>query len=327
MSTEIKNVLNSQLNILLTKELKMRTNKIICAVFGVMLVAPAWAVEVTVVKNILGPEGPLYVDGNLYYVGWVSNTLSKWDGKPATVLNHTPDCGHNGRALTKPKTFLLACTEEHGAIMELDLNGKQLRRWEADKNGKPFDGGINDIVVTANGGAYATVFGPYKDLPTSVVGKILYLAPGSEKWVEVADDLNYANGIGVSPDQKTLYVSETVGNCILKFKINDDGSLSNRSNFALLNLLTPNKVESWWIGPDSMKVDSKGNIYEAQWFGGKILKISPDGKLLHVFEIAAGDGTTNVAFGEGEKELYVTVVKDPKDSRAKGSIVKIANVK
>jgi hypothetical protein len=47
----------------------------------------------------------------------------------------------------------------------------------------------------------------------------------------------------------------------------------------------------------------------------------------NVFEIAAGDGTTNVAFGEGEKELYVTVVKDPKDSQAKGSIVKISNVK
>jgi hypothetical protein len=48
---------------------------------------------------------------------------------------------------------------------------------------------------------------------------------------------------------------------------------------------------------------------------------------IDVFEIAAGNGTTNVAFGEGEKELYVTVVKDPKDPQAKGSIVKIVNVK
>ncbi len=271
----------------------MRASKIICFALGAILVATlAYADETVIVGHILGPEGPLYIDGNLYYVGWVSHTLSKWDGKTTTVLNHTPGCGHNGLALTKQKTFLVACTEEHGAILELDMTGKQLRRWDADKNGKPFDGGINDIVVTANGGAYATVFGPYADLPTSVVGKILYLAPGSEKWVEVAAELNYANGIGVSPDQKTLYVSETVGNCILKFKINEDGSLSNRSNFALLNLLTKNKVESWWLGPDSMKVDSKGNIYVAQWFGGKILKISPDGKLLHVFEIAAGVGTT-----------------------------------
>ena len=59
----------------------------------------------------------------------------------------------------------------------------------------------------------------------------------------------------------------------------------------------------------------------------KVLKISPEGKLLHVFEIAAGDGTTNVAFGEGEKDLYVTVVRDPEDPQARGSVVKIANVK
>src|SRR5438874_3708366 len=310
------------------KGIKMRLNKIIRFAVSAMLAATAaWADEISIVSNILGPECPLYVDGNLYYVGWVSNTLSKWDGKTITMLNHTPGCGHNGLALTKQQTFLLACTEEHGAILELDLTGKQLRRWDADKNGKPFEGGINDIVVTANGGAYATVFGPYADLPTSVVGRIVYLAPGGEKWVEVADDLNYANGIAISPDQKTLYVSETVGNCMLKFKINEDGSLSNRSNFALLNVLVKDKNKSWWLGPDSMKIDSKGDIYVAQWFGGKILKLSPEGKLLHVFEIAAGDGTTNVAFSEGEKELYVTVVKDPKDPQAKGSIVKIANVK
>jgi gluconolactonase len=304
--------------------------KIICFVLGALLsVASAWADEATIVRDVLGPEGPLYVDGNLYYVGWVSNTLSKWDGKTSTVLNNTPGCGHNGLTLTKQRTFLLACTNDPGAILELDMTGKQLRRWDVDSNGKKFDGGINDIVVTANGGAYATVFGPYADppIPTSVIGKILYLAPGSEKWVEVANDLNYANGIGVSSNQKTLYVSQTVSNCILKFTIEADGSLSQRSNFALLNVLTKNKNDSPWLGPDSMKIDRKGNIYVAQWFGGKILKISPEGKLLHVFEIAAGDGTTNIAFGEDEKELYVTVVKDPKDSQARGSIVKIPNVK
>jgi gluconolactonase len=278
------------------------------------------------VSDVLGPEGPLYIDGNLYYVAWIGNTLSKWDGKTVTILNNAPGCGHNGLALTKQHTFMIACTNDPGAIIETDMAGKELRRWVADGDGRKFDGGINDVVVTANGGAYATVFGPFVDPPTSVMGKILYLAPGSQEWIEVANDLNYANGIGVSPDQKSLYVSETVGNCILKFSIGDDGSLSHRSNFALLNLLTRNKIDSWWIGPDSMKVDSKGNVYVAQWSGGKILKLSPDGKLLHVFEIAAGNGTTNVAFGNGEKDLYVTVAKDPNDPQASGGIVKISNV-
>ena len=306
----------------------MRASNIISLAIALSAAALAHADETKIVDDVLGPEGPLFIDGNLYFVGWVSNTLSKWDGKTTTVLNHIDGCGHNGLALTKQKTFLLACTNDPGAILELDKTGKQLRRWDADSNGNKFVGGINDIVVAPNGGAYATVFGPYGDppVPTFVIGKILYLAPGSEKWVEVANDLNYANGVGVSPDGKILYVSQTVGNCMLKFTIEAGGSLSHRSNFALLNVLTKNKNDSPWLGPDSMKIDHKGNIYVAQWFGGKVLKISPDGKLLHIFEIAAGDGTTNVAFGPDEKDLYVTVVKDPKDPQAKGSIVKIKNV-
>jgi gluconolactonase len=298
----------------------------LCTAAGAITANAARADEVTIASDVLGPEGPLYVDGNLYYVGWTSNTLSRWDGRTTTVLHTLAGCGHNGLALTQRKTFLLACTDDPGAILELDLNGKQLRRWDIDDHGRKFEGGINDVVVTANGGAYATVFGPYNGNPTAVAGKILYLAPGRGKWVQVAGDLNYANGIGVSPDQKTLYVSETVGNCILKFTVNKDGTLSHRSNFALLNLLVPSKHQSWWTGPDSMKIDSHGNMYVAQWFGGRILKISPDGKLLHVFEIAAGDGTTNLAFGPGEQDLYVTAVKDPEDPQARGSVVRIPNV-
>jgi gluconolactonase len=289
-------------------------------------VGASHAQETAVVSDVAGAEGPLYVNGSLYFVSWVASTLSKWDGKTVTVLNSTPGCGHNGLAMTKQKTFLIACDEAKGAIIETDMSGKELRRWEVDSNGQKLEGGINDIVVTADGGAYATLSGLFVDPPGLVMGKILYRAPGSQKWFPVADDLNYANGIGVSPDQKTLYVGETVGNCLLRFMINSDGSLSRRSNFSLLNLLTPNKVNSWWLGPDSMKIDSKGNIYVAQWSGGKVLKLSPEGKLLHVFEIAAGNGTTNVAFGDGEKDLYVTVVKDPEDPKAKGSIVRIANV-
>jgi gluconolactonase len=287
------------------------------------LVAPAAAAaqEVTVVKDVLGPEGPLWLDGSLYYVGWVSSTLARWDGKTSVVLNSLKGCQHNGLALTARNTFLVACTDEKGAVLELTRTGKQLHRWA----GPLFEGGVNDIVVTKSGGAYATIFGPYNGDPTEVVGKVLYLAPGAKAWRQVAGDLNYANGVGVSPDGKTLYVDETVGNCILKFHVEPDGSLTHRANFALLNLLVPDKTRSWWLGPDSMKVDAKGDLYVAQWFGGKVLKLSPQGKLKHVFEIGAGDGTTNVAFGPGGKELYVTVVKDPNDPQARGGIVRIPN--
>src|SRR5689334_24728322 len=116
------------------------TRKIIGLAFGFVLAAStAVAQETIVVNDVLGAEGPLYVDGNLYFVGWVSNTLSKWDGKRTTVLNHTEGCGHNGLALTKQKTFLIACDDEHGAILEVDMTGKQLRRWDSDGNGQKLD--------------------------------------------------------------------------------------------------------------------------------------------------------------------------------------------
>lgn len=282
--------------------------------------------EVTIVADVLGPEGPLFVDGHLYYVAWTSGTLSRWDGKTATVLNSRPGCSHNGLALTHEHTFLVACTDFHGSILELDLSGKQLRRWDADSLGRKLDGGINDIVVAPNGDAYATVFGLFEGgAPAEIIGRILYLAHGQNQWVQVADNLNYANGIGVSPNGKTLYVSETVGNCILKFNVKNDGTLEHRANFAVLSALVPNKSRSAWLGPDSMKIDGRGNLYVAQWAGGKILKISPDGKLLHLFAIAAGDGTTNVAFGPGGKDLYVTAVGNPDDPQAKGRIVRIPN--
>lgn len=286
----------------------------------------AAAQETTVVSGVRGPEGPLVVGGDLYYVGWVDSALYRWDGKVSTVLNRARPCGHNGLALTRRKTLLLACTDDPGAILELDLNGKELRRWSADVAGRPFAGGVNDVVVTAQDGAYATLFGPYAGDPTLVDGRVLYLPPGGAQWIEVAGDLNYANGVGVSPDGATLYVSQTVSNSILKFAVHPDGTLSRRANFALLARLVPDRSASWWLGPDSMKIDPDGNLYVAQWFGAKVLKLSPAGKLLHVFDIAAGDGTTNVAFGPGGKDLYVTVVKDAADPEAKGSVVRIPNV-
>lgn len=291
--------------------------------------AAAPAREVTVVRGVAGPEGPLVVDGTLYFVGWNDNALWRWDGHSKTALHRDAKCGHNGLALTPAKTFLLACTDDPGAILELSLDGKELRRWDADDQGRRFVGGINDLTVAPNGGAYATIFGSYDGVgpPGEVMGKVLYKAPGAASWRLVAGDLNYANGVGVSPDGKTLYVSQTVSGAILKFTIEPDGALSHRANFALLDRLVPPRGSSPWLGPDSLKVDHAGDIYVAQFFGGKILKLSPQGRLKHVFNIAAGDGTTNLAFDAGEKHLYVTVVKTAADPKAMGSIVRLENVR
>ena len=62
------------------------------------------------------------------------------------------------------------------------------------------------------------------------MGKILSDS-GSKDWIEVADNLDYTTALVLLPIKRRLCVSETVGNCILKFDINPDGSLSHRANF------------------------------------------------------------------------------------------------
>ena len=134
-----------------------------CALAAVLAVAAVGAAEVPIVNDVLGAEGPLVVDGNLYYVSWISNTLSKWDGRSVSVLNTTAGCGHNGLALTRHQTLLIACDDVRGAILEVDLTGKLLRRWDTDSRGRELDGGINDKTakLCKEAGANVMVAGSY----------------------------------------------------------------------------------------------------------------------------------------------------------------------
>lgn len=289
-----------------------------------LLIGPhtfAWADMKVVDKLALGPEGPLYENGSLYYVEWGSSELSKWDGETVKTIHQKDGCGHNGLALTTQDTFLVACFFSSD-VLELDREGNELRSWNADRSGTKFIS-PNDFAVASDGGIYMTVFGPWDPRPTSVVGTVVYLAPGSGEWAVVADDLNFPNGLALTPDGKTLYVTETAGNRVLRFQINEDGSLGARENFVFLNILDGSTPEDMWLGPDGMKVDAAGNLYITQYPGGKMYKVDEDGNLLHVFTFP-GDGVTNVTFGDTEEELFVTYVIDLMDPWS-GKVVKIAN--
>ena len=110
----------------------MNAGKLACAAAAAWLAAmTAVADESTVVDNVLGPEGPLYLDGNLYYVGWISNSLSKWDGRTVTVLNSAAGCGHNGLALTKRKIRATTATRH------LHVFPRITRSWSATAKDHP----------------------------------------------------------------------------------------------------------------------------------------------------------------------------------------------
>ena len=108
-------------------------------------------------------------------------------------------------------------------------------------NGKPIDG-PNDLVMDAKGGLYVTDPQFTPEAKKSQPGKqVYYVAPdGTAKVVIGPGEYAMPNGVELSPDGKTLYVNNTWPqpgeNFVWAYDVADDGSLSNKRQFAMLNL-------------------------------------------------------------------------------------------
>jgi gluconolactonase len=101
------------------------------------------------------------------------------------------------------------------------------------------------------------------------------------------------NGVNLSPDEKSLYVSYTIAGTVAKFDVAADGSLSNKTTFA-----------TGAQAADSMCVDSAGDVYVGTT--GGLAVFDPTGKKLGTISIG-GLIVTNCAFaGADWRTLYVT---------------------
>lgn len=142
--------------------------------------------------------------------------------------------------------------------------------------GKPL-GRLNDLVADKNGGVYFTVGGAF------------YVNSRGE--VTSLGDSIRANGIILSPDEKTLYV--TNGGVVLAFDVQADGTVANRRDFA--------KLEAGGNG-DGMAIDATGRLYVTSGPGVQVF--SRDGMYLGL--IPTPRSVISVAFsGPAKKMLYV----------------------
>lgn len=254
------------------------------------------------------PESPLLVDGKIHWVEYAGNAVMRMDGDQKVTVHSQDGCGHNGLAKVSDNKLALVCYES-GEILYIDYKGNVVERLSKDSNGVAFDH-PNDIVIAADGGTYITTSGPFVEAP-AIVGGVFYRAPGAETFTEVANDIHFSNGVAISNGGKTLLVGEHNTNRILKFDINEDGSLSNRDVFVrMVDLVQDGDKPSIWLGPDGMTVDKDGNIFVAHYLGHRVLKMSQDGTLMKIYDIPNGIGTTNVELDEANGHLYVTAAED-----------------
>lgn len=127
-------------------------------------------------------------------------------------------------------------------------------------------------------------------------GKLWMVSPEREILL-LEDGMGTTNGIEVSPDNKTLYVNESVQRIVWKYDIQEDGSLKNKRKF----ISFPD------FGLDGMRCDVEGNLYLTRYDKGTVAIVSPEGKILEEV-ILKGKKPSNIAFG-GDNGLncYITM--------------------
>jgi len=117
------------------------------------------------------------------------------------------------------------------------------------------------------------------------------------KLAPVITDMTQPNGIGFSPDEKTLYVSNSMPEMYVRaYDVGADGKLSNPRNLIKYPGAPAPDV------PDGMKVDSAGNIWTTGPGGVRI--ISPQGKVLG--QLVIPEIVANIGFAEDGKTVYLT---------------------
>src|ERR1700716_394430 len=181
-----------------------------------------------------------------------------------------------------------------GSIQRIDLPTGQVETL-FDKCGEHPLKGPNDLVFDKHGGLWFTDLGKRRARDMDV-GAFYYMKPGAMEVVEAVFGMMPANGIGLSPDENTVYVAETPTARLWGFDLSAPGGVKPRAVIHRANGGKPIAGLGGYQMFDSLAVEACGNVCVATLISGSISVIAPDGSIVE--QVPTGDRvTTNIAFG------------------------------
>lgn len=279
----------------------------------------------TVAEGLRFPEGPIALaDGSVILVEIERRTLSRVDADGKVEVVAELGGGPNGAALG-PDGAVYVCNngglkfhEDADGLRPIgqadDYSGGRIERVDLETGESRIlydvcDGrrlcGPNDIVFDKSGGFWFTDLGKTRarDWDRSA---LYYAAADGSHIEEAAFPLITANGVGLSPDEKTVYAAETHTGRLWAFDISAPGKIAKQD--------WPSPHGGWCVGNttgfrnfDSLAVDAAGNVCVATLMDGGITVIAPDGS--SVEHVPMPDAfTTNICFGGADlKTAYITL--------------------
>jgi sugar lactone lactonase YvrE len=251
--------------------------------------------HVLAVNNKLG-EGPVWSPDEqaLYWVDIENSHLYRF--YPATGKYEFFDVGVPvGVLAVRASGGLVMATKKGFAFWQPQTQKLRLiTDPEADKPHNRF----NDGAVDCQGRFWAGTMCEVSEIRKGGEGSLYRLdADGSIHLMETG--LTISNGIGWSPDNKTMYLTDSPQYVIYAYDFDPaTGTIANRRPF----ISTPHDEGM----PDGLTVDSKGYIWSALWGGWKIIRYDPSGKVERVIQLPVRHPTSCIFGGPNLDELYIT---------------------
>jgi gluconolactonase len=239
-------------------------------------------------------EGPAFdKKGNLYVVNFQTDGtigLVKPDGTVELFITLPEGSIANSIQFDSKGAMYLADFKGHN-ILKVNMKSKEISTYvHNDAFNQP-----NDICINRKDQIFAS--DPNWQEST---GKLWRIDKGG-KAVLLSDHMGTTNGIAFSPDEKILYVNESVQRKIWAFDVDAKGNISNKRLFA----------EFPDFGFDGMKCDAEGNVYVTRYGKGAIAVLSPDGKLIREVMLK-GKRCSNLVFGGSNGKLVYVTLQDRK---------------
>ena len=210
------------------------------------------------------PESARWHEGRLWFCNWVDRQVVAVgsDGRPEVVVAEAT-------SPQRPMGYSIDWLPD-GRLL---VTGDKLRRREPDGSmATHAEQSANEIVVDARGNVYVNGadFGMTdvgdRPLTSTPPGYVKLITPDG-RLRQVADDIQFPNGMVITPDNQTLIISESFAGQLTAFDIEADGGLSNRRVFAE------------GLAPDGICLDAEGAV----WVGAgvsSVVRVAEGGEVL-----------------------------------------------
>ena len=278
--------------------------------------------EVTEITDQLQfPEGPIAMpDGSVIVVEIMRGTLSRVmpDGEISVIAE--PGGGPNGAAIG-PDGHCYVCNNggfewsrssrglvfpgnqaadyTTGRIEKIDIETGEVETLYTSCDGEPLKG-PNDTVFDKEGGFWFTDHGKNRPRDRDRTG-VYYATVDGQHIAEAIFPMEAPNGIGLSPDERTLYVAETPTGRLWAYSLAAPGEIDRSQRPRMMAQIPDHHMF------DSLAVDADGNVCVATLINGGITVHSSDGQSAK--HIAMPDAlTTNICFGGADlRTAYLTL--------------------